>query len=500
MVSGVGAKSSGLWTSPLAPGRGRPAPGPWSGRRSAGSRLGPLPVGDVVEEGEHRPDLVRVGLGDRVSGPPGEGGRALQPPGGRPGLVAARRWPHRSPARPWSARSATTGPWGARGPRGTNGHSPSAVLAEDQPVAGRRHHRVVHGPDLVQHPEGHLDRLGLAARPSQVGLQRVAEPAVGVLVGGQRAAIPAPGPPHEQVGEPVPVDQPRRSATRPRPRHPSGRSWRILLLQYGARCPPPWCLVAGRLSWRKRSSGPAGISGRRGRRRSGRPGGRTRPSCGPGRRSRPGRLRSLGQAPARGVPVSRRAAAGTAAPGPGEAVADAVQEPSARWRSPARRPGRGDRPGRRPPGPAPARRRPPRGAVRAGRRRRRGRSRSATDGLQPGRRGPPHRPARQLAAGPPPQGVGPDPIVAQVRGRRAEQGRGRARVEAHPDGDRARQPRDRPGPGVGAGQVELGSGGDQVHEPVGDDPARAALTLNGQLPEAAHPGGQDAGERPAHGR
>ena len=95
----------------------------------------------------------------------------------------------------------------------------------------------------------------------------------------------------------------------------------------------------------------------------------------------------------------------------------------------------------------------------------------------------------QLPAGPAPQGVGGDPGVAQLGGWRAEQRRGGAGVEPDPDGDRAGLPPDRPGAGVGAGQGDHRPAGDQVHKPVGHDPAGAA-GLNGQLPEAAHPGGQ----------
>jgi hypothetical protein len=78
----------------------------------------------------------------------------------------------------------------------------------DQPVAGRRHHRVVHGVDPVQHPERDLQRLRLAGRPAQVRLERVPEPAVGVPVGGQGGQHRGPVAAQELVGEPVAVDEP----------------------------------------------------------------------------------------------------------------------------------------------------------------------------------------------------------------------------------------------------------------------------------------------------
>jgi hypothetical protein len=84
-----------------------------------------------------------------------------------------------------------------------------------QPVAGRRHHRAVHGADLVQHPERHLDRLGLAPRPAQVRLKGVPEPAVGVLVGGQRGQHRPAVAAQEQVGEAVAVDQPAGAPDEP---------------------------------------------------------------------------------------------------------------------------------------------------------------------------------------------------------------------------------------------------------------------------------------------
>src|SRR6266540_256889 len=76
-------------------------------------------------------------------------------------------------------------------------------------VAGPGDHRVVEGVDLVQHPQGRLHGRGLAHRPAEVGLQRVAEAAVGVLVGTQRGHHWRGGTATEQVREAEAVDEPR---------------------------------------------------------------------------------------------------------------------------------------------------------------------------------------------------------------------------------------------------------------------------------------------------
>src|SRR5215831_12987200 len=53
-------------------------------------------------------------------------------------------------------------------------------------VAGARDHLALDGVQLVEQPQGNLDRLRLADRSADVGFQSVAEATVGVLISTER--------------------------------------------------------------------------------------------------------------------------------------------------------------------------------------------------------------------------------------------------------------------------------------------------------------------------
>ena len=248
---------------------------------------------------------------------PGDGGRRDQP-----GRRVRLGLPPRRP-RVLQRRGARTAPHLGRA-RG------------DQPVAGRRHHLVVHGVELVQHPEGHLDRLRLAGRPRRSGSRALPKPPSGF---GRR-----PGRQHQARSPPRNWWANRyRSISRPvRQTNPAAASSRSVT-------PLRLLVVAGSRPWSPAGRGavleetvvlqPAGR--RPATRAAGeRPARRVHSAVmGPGRRSRRGPRPRPGSAAHPGRPGAGRAGAGTAAPGPGS------------WGRSRRRPGTGGaaaaRPGRR---------------------------------------------------------------------------------------------------------------------------------------------------------
>jgi hypothetical protein len=70
------------------------------------------------------------------------------------------------------------------------------------------HHRIAEAIDLVEDAQRRVDGQGLAQRPAQIGLERVAEAAIGVLVGAQRREHGLGRAALEQVQIAPAVDQP----------------------------------------------------------------------------------------------------------------------------------------------------------------------------------------------------------------------------------------------------------------------------------------------------
>jgi hypothetical protein len=92
--------------------------------------------------------------------------------------------------------------------RGHHERHPTVRLGDrGQPRGRAGDHRLVQPADLVQHLE-RMERGGrLALGSANVGLERVAEPAIGVAVGAQRVEHRGDARAVEEDGEPVPVEQ-----------------------------------------------------------------------------------------------------------------------------------------------------------------------------------------------------------------------------------------------------------------------------------------------------
>jgi hypothetical protein len=78
-----------------------------------------------------------------------------------------------------------------------------------EPVAQRRRERARRRRDLGEELEGVQRAGGLAGGAAEVGLERPAEAAVGVPVGGERGQHPLPVAVSEEEIEPAAVDHPR---------------------------------------------------------------------------------------------------------------------------------------------------------------------------------------------------------------------------------------------------------------------------------------------------
>jgi len=157
------------------------------GQRGDGG-AGPVPVRHVIEEVQHRPEVVGPGAGQAAHPPPEQIRRPVQPwvvhlvrmqgAGDQAGGDQRSRCP-RLGHPPGGVRPAVNGGIDEHGTalgRGMRG----------QPVARRHGQRAVPGVGIVQHMQPELDGQWLAARAPPVRLQRLAEPAVGIAVGGHR--------------------------------------------------------------------------------------------------------------------------------------------------------------------------------------------------------------------------------------------------------------------------------------------------------------------------
>jgi hypothetical protein len=166
-------------------------------------RLGSLAVRDVVEEPGARVDLVRVGLGERFDALPAE----LRGPG-QPRVVDLVLVQQAGDERGRQQRACVLDrpPRRARvvlGGLDAGRHAAVGERHRHEPVAGVQRVLGTAEAEFVESAQRaeHVQRL--AVRPTAVGFERVAEPAVGVAVGQQRVQHRLDGTAVEQELEPA---------------------------------------------------------------------------------------------------------------------------------------------------------------------------------------------------------------------------------------------------------------------------------------------------------
>ena len=183
---GSGAKSSGECVSPAASGSSATRP-PRQQRPDPVERfLGAGAVGHLLEEREHAEHLVSVRLGQRGDPRPHDLGGAV-----KPGVGEAARVEQAGDLAGLDQRCPLGGypPRGVRSLRDRRLNERRAALGRGdgrQPVDGVAYQPLVPRAGQVHDPQAHLHGGRLAGGRPAVRLERVAEPAVRVPVGGDR--------------------------------------------------------------------------------------------------------------------------------------------------------------------------------------------------------------------------------------------------------------------------------------------------------------------------
>jgi hypothetical protein len=168
------------------------------------------PVRHVIEEMHDGAQVIRAGLLQFGNPGPHQPGRAVQPgmPGPAPVQRAGQQPGGDQGRRPAFFRHPPRRVRPSANIFRNEDRAPLVGCVRLEPFEGSANQAVVPGVRLVQGFQGELDGQRLAARAPAVRLERVAEPAVRVAVGGDRVTH-VPGPPAaQQPLEPALVQNP----------------------------------------------------------------------------------------------------------------------------------------------------------------------------------------------------------------------------------------------------------------------------------------------------